>query len=370
MRSLVSFVRIDKVSPVEDSDRLDVAQVGGWKIVTKRDEFKPGDLAVYFEIDSFIPACDTFDFLRKNSFKVYNGHEGYRLRTIKLRGQVSQGLLVPVSTLLDFGTLTEFEFKPFGKDVIVKVEEGEDLTEALGVVKYDLEVVMNSGGPNRSKPAGTFPSFIVKTDETRIQDPKMVKNVMKFLSKNPKSTWYATSKLDGSSITIYKRDDHVGVCSRNQELVDEPRSAFWRVAREVGLVDFVTNYPGNIALQGELVGPGIQSNRLKLQKNDIYIFSAFDIDNFEYFTGYLLKGLIKLANDNGYKNIKMVPVIEPWFQLPDNKEDLLSFCEKLAERTSPIAEGDPQEGVVIRPIFNNDISFKFISPSYLLKHGI
>ena len=181
MRSLVSFVKIDTVAPVENSDGLDVAQVGGWKIVTKRNEFKPGDLAVYFEIDSFIPVSTTLDFLRKSSFKIYNGHEGYRLKTIKLRGQISQGLLIPVSSLADFGTLTKTEFKPFGRDILVKVEEGEDLTEALGVVKYDLEVVMNSGGPNRSKPAGTFPSFIVKTDETRIQDPKMVKNVMKFL---------------------------------------------------------------------------------------------------------------------------------------------------------------------------------------------
>lgn len=232
MRSLASIVKIDNVYELENSDSLSVAQIGGWKVVIKRGEYKPGDLAIYFEVDSFLPELEEFEFLRKNSFKIYDNKPGFRLRTIKLRGQVSQGLLISTD-LLD-----KFPLKPKDFEVV----EGADVTDIIGVVKYDVEVLMNSGGSNR-KPAGSFPSFIIKTDETRIQDPKMLKNVIKYVSNKPHEMWYATSKLDGSSITVYKKDDHVGVCSRNNELKEEEDNQFWDEAKKSGLVDFVKNFP-------------------------------------------------------------------------------------------------------------------------------
>jgi len=352
MRSLASIVKIDNVYELENSDNLSVAQIGGWKVVVKRGEYVPGDLAIYFEVDSFLPEIEEFEFMRKNSFKVYDNKPGFRLRTIKLRGQVSQGLLVNVSLLDKY---------PEAKDL--EIVEGLDVTDILGVVKYDVEVAMNSGGPNRMSPSGNFPSFIIKTDETRIQDPKMLKIAMKYIAEKPHEMWYATSKLDGSSITIYKKDDHVGVCSRNFELKEEDGNQFWQEARRSGLVDFVTNFPKNIAIQGELVGPGIQKNRLKLTEKTVYVFNAFDIDTFTYYTGF---ELVALAKEHG---LKLVPVLYTGM-VPTSSEELLKFCEKLADAKSPVTESELQEGTVFRPMNNSDISFKFISPSYLLSHGI
>lgn len=361
MRTLASVVRIDDVSILENSDTLSVAKVGGWDVVVKRDEYKAGDLAIYFEIDSFLPDIEEFAFLGNSSKKTLNNKQGFRLRTIKLRGQVSQGLLVGLSLLNRFGSLDGdvFTMSAEGLSVAqVTIAEGLDLTDVIGVVKYEPEL---SSGNVRQE--GCFPSFIIKTDETRIQDPKMLKKVLEYQQNTVNAIWYATSKLDGSSITIYKRDDHVGVCSRNWELKDEQGNQFWETARDEGLVDFVTNFPKNIALQGELVGPGIQKNRLSLTKKYVYVFSAFDIDTFKYYTG---DELLSLAEEY---NIRLVPMIYQGV-IPEDKQNLLDFCEEKADRHSPVAINELQEGAVFRPMYNSDLSFKFISSTYLLKHGI
>ncbi len=98
-RKLASVVKIVDIQPIKDADAIVVASVKGWKVVVKKGEFNVGDLAVYYEIDSFLPVRPQFEFLRKSSFKRMGSSEGFRLKTIKLRGQISNGLLMPLSSL-------------------------------------------------------------------------------------------------------------------------------------------------------------------------------------------------------------------------------------------------------------------------------
>lgn len=147
-RKLASIRKITDIQPIPDADAIEVVVVGGWKVVTKKGEFSVGDLCVYCEIDSFLPILPQYEFLRKSSYKkLSTGEEGFRLRTIKLRGQVSQGLVLPISVL------------PGGRELF----EGMDVTEVLSITKYEPPIPASLAG----KVKGLFPSFLHKTDEER-----------------------------------------------------------------------------------------------------------------------------------------------------------------------------------------------------------
>ncbi|MEL6106895.1 MAG: RNA ligase (ATP), partial [Planctomycetota bacterium] len=138
MRKLATIRRVIETRPIEGADRIELAVVDGWKCVVKKNEYASGDPVIYCEIDSFLPIREEFEFLRKSSFKVMDGREGFRLRTVKLRGQVSQGLLLDPSLL--------------GRTF----ELGEDVTEELGIAKYEAPIPACLGG----EVVGPFPNFI------------------------------------------------------------------------------------------------------------------------------------------------------------------------------------------------------------------
>ena len=124
-RKLASIRKVREIKPIEGADAIELAIVDGWQCVAKKGEFKVNDLCVYFEIDSFLPIKDEFEFLRKSSYKKMGEAEGFRLKTIKLRGELSQGLIIPISN--------------FNED-IQKMEEGTDLTDILEVQKYEQPI--------------------------------------------------------------------------------------------------------------------------------------------------------------------------------------------------------------------------------------
>src|ERR1700753_4271510 len=155
-RKLASIQEVLSVEDIPGADNIQVATVKGWKLVVKRDEFKAGDRAIYCEIDSFLPIKDEFEFLRKSSYKKMGDLEGFRLKTIKLRGQVSQGLLLPVVALKD-------KVYP---DQYRALQIGDDVTEPLGIFKYEPPIPAELSGVMK----GSFPNFIPKTDEERVQN--------------------------------------------------------------------------------------------------------------------------------------------------------------------------------------------------------
>lgn len=330
-RKLASVVKIVDIQPIPNADAIVVAKVKGWNVVVKRDEFKVGDLAVYYEIDSFLPVRPQFEFLRKSSFKRMGSQEGFRLKTIKLRNQLSQGLLTPI---------------PEG---IIDPKEGDDLTEALDIVKYEPPIPAQLAG----KIKGVFPSFIPKTDEIRIQ------NFESDVGFSPAGERvYITEKLDGTSFTCYFKDGVFGVCGRNWELSETDDNSLWRMAKMLNLKEKLTKHGKNIALQGELIGAGINGNLYGMQYHALYFFTGYDIDKGRRMFFDELEWLLFNLD------LKMVPVIEKYgYTLPT--DNLVDTMLKYAEGKSILNIGVDREGVVVRGL-EREFSFKAISNTYLL----
>jgi RNA ligase (TIGR02306 family) len=332
-RKLASVQIIRGIEPIPDAEFIETAIVNNWKIViNKSNGYKVGDKIIYCEIDSFLPIKEEFEFLRKSSYKKVLDKEGFRLKTIKLRGQVSQGLILPLNIL-------EGEFN-----------EGDDVTELLGITKYEPPIDPSIAGITK----GLFPSFIQKTDEERIQNL-----TQKFdLFKNRK--FYATEKLDGTSTTYYVKDGVFGACSRNLELKtpedDENLSTQWKIAKEHQLKEKMLSENKNFAIQGELIGYGIQKNNYKLSTQKFYVFNVFDIDN------YKKLGLEEIKSYTKAFGLNMVPIIAEFDGLPSIDELI-----KLADGKSVLNNNSRREGLVFRSN-ENDISFKVISNEYLLKN--
>ncbi len=327
MRKLASIQRIKTLEPIEGADAIEKATVLGWQVVVKKGEFKPNDLCVYCEIDSVLPEKPEFEFLRPRKF---------RIKTAKLRGQISQGICFQLSVL------------PQG----TPIEEGRDVTETLGVTKYEPPIPAQLHGVAK----GAFPSFIPKTDEPRVQ------TIEEYLDKYKGEICYVTEKLDGSSVTYYIYDGEFGVCSRNLELLETEENTQWKVARELKIEEKLRTLGGNYSLQGELIGEKVQSNKYKLHGQTVYFFNMYDIDNHKYLDfDEFNKTLKKL-------DLKTVPILYTDYKLVNDVQELV----KLATGTSKLHKVK-REGIVVRPVHEKQdamgrFSFKVLNPEFLLKY--
>ncbi len=335
-RKLATIAKIVAINPIPGADNIEAATVRGWQVVVKKNQFKAGDLAIYYEIDSFLPVKSEFEFLRKSCYrKLSNGQEGFRLRTIRLRGQISQGLLTP---------LPDLRMKE-GKNYFI--QEGDDVTEELGVVKYEPPIPAQLAG----KMAGNFPSFIPKTDEDRIQ------NLYRDWWRLSKKLIYVTEKLDGSSFTCYYRDGKFGVCSRNWELQEDGGDSFWEAANRLDLKSKLSALGKNIALQGELVGPGIQKNPYNLKERTVYFFTAYGIDSCGRYP------VVELQNLLSELELFMVPIVRTLDCVPE--ENLIEKLMQVADGKSLLNPDAHREGIVVRCL-QSGFSFKVISNNYLI----
>jgi len=340
MRKMASIRKIDSVKPIPDADAIECATVGGWQVVIKRDEFKPGDLAIYCEIDSWVPN-ELAPFLSKGQEpREYNGVLGERLRTVKLRGQVSQGLLLP----LGIGVF----------DVNAELEEGTDVSELLNIQKWEAPIPAQLAGDVE----GFFPGYIPKTDQERIQN---LSEEFKAWQYDANKQWEITEKLDGSSMTVYFKDGKFGVCSRNWALKETEGNSLWKQARHYNMESVLVN-EGNFAVQGELIGEGIQGNPYKLRGQDFYVYDIYDISEQRYLSPAERKSFVER---NGLKH---VPVIAHNAKLHDTLGiDTIEQILKFAEGKSVLNAGTEREGLVFK--HNGVVSFKAISNRFLLKNG-
>ncbi len=345
VRKLASIRPITYIKPIEGADAIECAIVdGGWPVVIRKDEYKVGDTAVYFEIDSWVPH-ELAPFLSSGKEpREYNGVKGERLRTVKLRGQVSQGLLLPLDCL---GSISN--------DVSV----GEDVSHILNIQKWEPPIPAQLQGTMK----GNFPHFIPKTDQERCQNLR--KDIFETYKDN---TYEVTTKLDGSSTTIYIKDGEVGVCSRNIDLKETEGNSFWKAARNQNIIEPLLELSKEkgeeYAIQGELIGEGIQGNPEKLQGQRFYLFDIYSITESRYMTPFERYAVLDQLKRAG-ADIEHVPIIEPCFELTKN----FSTIDELLE----FAEGpsfNPQtkrEGLVFKS-FWSAFTFKAIANSYLLKH--
>jgi RNA ligase (TIGR02306 family) len=351
MRNLASVRRIKQLSPIEGADRIEVATVDGWNVVVKKGQFKEGDLCIYFEIDSWVPT-EVASFLTKEGKEPseYQGVKGERLRTMKLRGQISQGLILPLGVMGLYP------------------EEGIDVTEALNVLKWEQEV--RSGGGNQPFKAYTnkvFPTYLFpKTDQERIQN---------VFEKRPKDhTYEVTVKLDGSSCSIFRYEGKLRVCSRNLEIeIVEQDDGFWtklwkRLLRKPikykntdnHFVAMALKYGGDIpdgwCFQGELCGPGIQNNYEKLSGKEFFVYDVINLSTKAYLSPTARR---KLVTDLGLNH---VPVMNFEHRYPDSVEEALIWADSAVSINRSDAEG-----LVFKSNQNPSLSFKVISNNYLLK---
>jgi RNA ligase (TIGR02306 family) len=328
MRKLASIQRIKELHPIENADAIERATVLGWQLVVKRGEFAVGDLCVYCEIDSLLPERPEFEFLKAR---------GMRIRTVRLRGQISQGICFPLSIL------------PEGTSIV----EDADVTELLGIVKYDPPLPANLAGVAK----GLFPSFIPKTDETRVQV------LQAQLDKYAGMKFFVTEKLDGTSVTFYLKDGVFGACSRNLDLMETADNSIWNWARANDLEAKLASVGVNIALQGEMIGEGVQGNKYKLRGQHVFFFNAFDIDGFRYFDFAEMGELL------GRLGLQQAPVLETDFSLVN---DIPALVAKAGGHS--VLHPVEREGIVLRPLQEmrdpelGRVSFKAISPEFLLKY--
>jgi len=334
-RKLSSIRRISNILPIEDADAIELAIVDGWKVVVAKNVgHKIGDLVVYCEVDSFLPIKPEYEFLRKSSFKKMGDIEGFRLKTIKLRGQISQGLILPLK-----------EVQLPNKDLL---SEGMDVTKELGIVKYEPPIPAELAG----KVKGLFPSFIPKTDEERIQN--LSKEFDQWKNDETKE-FYITEKLDGSSATFYVKDGQFGVCSRNLELLETDNNTFWKFIRQTNLDEKMLSLGQNISLQGELIGEGIQGNPYKIKGHTVKFFSGFNIDKFEYLELSSLKYITEKLG------VDMVPILNTDFKLPNLIDEMIL----ISDGKSKLNSNFDREGIVVRSL-DKSVSFKVISNKFLL----
>lgn len=324
MRKLATVRTILDIQPIPGADAIECATVDGWKVVAKKGEFQIGQLATYYEIDSWIPQ-DVAPFLCKDK-REFNGVAGARLRTIRLRGQISQGLLLPAPEAAN---------------------DGDDLTEALGIQKYEAPVSAQLSGVAR----GNFPSFIPKTDQERIQNLR--RDLADWVEAGYE--WEVTEKLDGSSMTAYVMADTFGVCSRNLDLIESEGNSFWRSARASDLENILRATGRNIALQGELIGPSIQGNAYQLADHEFRLFDIYDIDAGRYMTAD------ERAEFVAGTRLLHAPVLPRTNLAGADVASLLA----LAEGKSSLNAGAEREGVVFK-CADSEISFKAISNKFLL----
>jgi RNA ligase (TIGR02306 family) len=339
MRKLATIRKIDELNPIDGADAIECAVVGGWKVVAQKGLYQVGDLAVYFEIDSWIPH-ELAPFLSKGKEpREFEGIKGERLKTIKLRGQLSQGLLMPLKEIVEF----------IGNPLRV-FNEDEDLSESLGIVKWEKPVNAQLAGVCR----GNFPSLIPKTDQERVQ------NLKKEIASAQNDVFEVTEKMEGSSMTVYQMvvdgEMQFGVCSRNMDLKETQGNAFWDTARKDDIeakmraVDEFWSF----AIQGELIGPGIQGNIYGLKEPKFVVFDVYDIQAGEYIPPDARRELIENMGLNH------VPVLNERYTLTQTVDEIIAS----AEGQSTFAKVE-REGIVFKQAMGG-FSFKAISNKYLL----
>jgi RNA ligase (TIGR02306 family) len=340
MRKLATIRRIDALTPIEGADAIECATVGGWKVVAQKGLYTVGDLAVYFEIDSWMPT-NLAPFLSKGKEpREFQGIKGERLKTIKLRGQLSQGLLMPLDEAIP-------ETHTFGED--------SDVTEYLGIVKWEKPMNAQLAGVCK----GNFPSLIPKTDQERAQN--LVKEIV---AANERGTKFEiTEKLEGSSMTCYLIDGVFGVCSRNMDLKETEGNAFWATARRADIETKMREQFGlaDFAIQGELIGPGIQGNIYKMTETKFYVFDIYDIRRGEYVDPQTRRAMVKEMG------LDHAPVLVAAGSLYDTLgiTDIPQLL-KFAEGKSVMGMiGCEREGLVFKEV-NGGFTFKVISNQYLL----
>jgi RNA ligase (TIGR02306 family) len=333
-----------EILPIKGADVIELVKINGWQCVTKKNEFKIGELGVFLEIDSIPPDEPLFSFLwtPKNvgsKSESFTRPDKFRIRTMKLRGVLSQGLFLPL--------------RAFGLDQVV---EGQDLTEVLGIVKYEVPIAAIVGGVAQ----GPFPSFVPKTDELRVQSAPQVLDEIRGLP------YAITLKYDGTSATfcVHPSDGEFHACSRNYS-VHKGKNVYWQIAQRLQIESKLREFYPYLALQGEICGPGIQKNHLEIKQTEFFVFNIYDFKEGRYLNHDEARQILEKLE------LKAVETLERGESFNYDLDRLLESAQGKYPNTK-----NEREGIVIRPLIETTsevlagrLSFKAISNQFLLKES-
>lgn len=349
-RRLASIQQILALDPIPGADRIEAATVLGWQVVVGKGLYKVGDRVIFIEIDAFVPHTVDPTLSKGKPPRVFRGLEGERLRTIRLRGQISQGLIIP--------------------DRFPDLLVDSDVTAALGIIKYEVRVYTpGDGGVPRPS---TFPGFLEKTKLERVQNLTERFNELKMLD------YERTEKVDGSSATAHIKDGVLGVSSHHQAREDTPDDVFWTTLRKAKVLDALKAMGDNWAFQGELIGPKIQRGHYELDDYEFLVFDCYNIQTGAYLLPAECRALCRQYN------LEHVPVLDICAKLPYataaefvkdvlDKADGHSYVDNHKPAKRVQSEGRHQTNRLIRTIREGDVykanterrTFKVISNAFL-----
>lgn len=349
-RKLASIQVVNAVEPIPNADAIEKIRVLGWWVVVKKGMHQVGEKIVYCEIDSLLPERNEFDFLRESSYRPAQLDPtgavvlpaGFRIKTVRLRGQVSQGICFPLTILPPESP----------------IEEGHDVTELLGILKWEPPLPVGMGG----KVKGNFPGFLPKTDETRVQVLEAS------LARHRGKTFYITEKLDGTSFTAFLREGELGICGRNLWLDESDDSSILvRMAKRLRLdakLRAASEKAGfELAIQGEVIGPGIQRNKYALSEVTLRVFNVLSVNDYRLLDHAAMLEILEGMELEGVPQLGMLT-------LDHTVDELVALSEGTSQLNSKIQ----REGIVLRPLveeyaeeIGGRLSFKVINPRFLLK---
>ena len=355
VRKLATIARIIDIQPIEGADNIEKVFVRGWQCVAKKGEFRVGDLCVYIEVDSIMPdgldeiSSGNWKQLNKSMSKAVDEEERdiirglmneitakntrpefeflrgvkFHIKTRRILGEISQGICFPLQILEKAGT----NFEP------IYADEGIDVTEALGVTQYIAPDPATMGGNAAGLLTGVG---LLISDEERVE------NLSGKYEDLKKYVYYKTEKLEGTSFTAYIKNDKFGVCGRtiDFQIPDEDDSydhmnVYWKVAKkfdmETKMREFFTQLlPINLAIQGELIGEGIQKNIYKLKGQKVMFYNAFDIDQQKYWSYEAFVDLITKS-----LGLETVPILDKYYKLPETAKELLEEADRTYSILNP-----------------------------------
>ena len=328
-----SLQKIIALDPIEGADRIEKASVLGWQTVVIKGAFKVGDFCVFIPVDTIVPDKPPFAFLKDKNF---------RIRKAKMKGCVSQGVAMPLS---DFAT----------ELAGVEVVEGADVSEQMGVTHYEKPIPYQLAGMAK----GSFPAFIKKTDEERLQ------NIPGILIRHLGKEFVYTEKINGTSTTFFLNEGVFGVCSRNLELTEHVDNGYWKMARKLNLEEllkkFKMDFGSDLTIQGEMYGNGICGNHYNIKDVRFACFNIFDITHQKHFAHDTIKDICVV------NKIDMVPELGRFIMKPEMD---VKYFEELAKGRSVINKDVKREGCVFRPVIEcvdpetGSCSYKMINPEH------
>ena len=352
-RAMAWIATVEDVATIPGADKICAYFVSGWWVVDGINKYQVGDSVIYISVDSWVPNTIAPFLSKGKKPRTYNNVLGEKLKTIKLKGQLSQGLLLHPSIIQTAN--------PFSEGEVAELKVGNDVTQLLGIQKWEEFIPACLSG----QAEGSFPSCIPKTNQERVQNYRR-----EVFDTNKDTKYEVTLKMHGTSATYFRLNEKYGICSRNWMLknnTENENNLYVKFFNDNKLKEFLDLFDEDVAIQGELVGPGIQDNFENTSDVMLFIFDVYLIKQQRYALPIERHSMLDkiLADETKFIKIQKIQVMEYNKRLNElglnTLDDVLQYAEG-AGMNIPMREG------LVFKAMNKDFSFKAVSNGFLLRY--